>query len=44
MLQLNAMDLVQHLKRDHSGFPGLETVFVFFAALEVEAHQWLDEG
>jgi hypothetical protein len=44
MAQLNAKDLVQYSKRDHRGVHGLHTVNIMFAALEEEAHQWLDEA
>jgi hypothetical protein len=44
MPQLNAKDLVQYSKRNHRGVHGLQTVYIMFAALEKEAHQWLDES
>jgi hypothetical protein len=44
MPQLTAKDLVQCSKRDHRGVHRLHTVYIMFAALEEEAHQWLDEA
>jgi hypothetical protein len=44
MPQLNAKDLAQYSKKDQRGVHGLQTVYIMFAALEEEAHQWLDEA
>jgi ABC-type branched-subunit amino acid transport system ATPase component len=44
MPQLTAKDLVQCSKRDHREVHRLQTVYIMFAALEEEAHQWLDEA